>query len=160
MAEFELVDRAPQLTAVVHGNVPFAELPAFFSRAFTAVWQALEAQGTPPLGAPFAYYHGMPGATVDLEAGFPIATRCTPQDEVVPGELPGGRMCTATHVGPYETMAGTYERLQAWIAAQHLVPAMDMWEVYLTDPEQEPDSSTWRTQIYWPIGDAPAPSRG
>lgn len=41
--------------------------------------------------------------------------------------------------------------MQAWIADQGRSPSKVMWEVYLTDPEQEPDASAWRTEVYWPV---------
>jgi len=55
------------------------------------------------------------------------------------------------HVGPYDTLSSTYEALQAWIETQGRTPATAMWEVYLTDPDQEPDPSKWRTEVYWPV---------
>jgi effector-binding domain-containing protein len=36
--------------------------------------------------------------------------------------------------------------------AQGRRPASTMWEVYLTDPEEEPDPARWRTEVYWPVG--------
>jgi AraC family transcriptional regulator len=32
-----------------------------------------------------------------------------------------------------------------------LTPSDEMWEVYLSDPQTEPDPATWRTQIFWPV---------
>ncbi|MDR6198386.1 hypothetical protein QE374_000295 [Microbacterium sp. SORGH_AS428] len=59
-------------TAVVRETVGLEEIPAFFSRAFGAIMQVLTAQGVHPIGPPFGKYYGMPGAVVDVEAGFPI----------------------------------------------------------------------------------------
>jgi effector-binding domain-containing protein len=66
-------------------------------------------------------------------------------------ELPGRRAVTTVHVGPYDSMHKTYAEVHAWMATQGLTPADHMWEVYLSDPSAEPDSSTWRTQIVWPV---------
>jgi effector-binding domain-containing protein len=159
MIEVELVECAPQRTAVVHGSVPLAELPSFLGRAYAAVWETLAAQGIEPAGEPFAYFHGTPGATANLEAGVATEAACAPQGEVVPGELPGGQAVATTHVGPYEAMAATYGRIRAWTAAHGLVPAEDMWEVYLSDASNEPDPATWRTRIFWPVTPAPARRR-
>jgi effector-binding domain-containing protein len=70
---------------------------------------------------------------------------------VEPFELPGGRVVTGTHVGPYEALAQTYEQLVAWAGAEGLTLAEGMWESYLSDPGAEPDPSTWRTLIVWPL---------
>jgi effector-binding domain-containing protein len=58
---------------------------------------------------------------------------------------------TGTHVGPYEALAQTYEQLTAWARAEGLPLAEGMWESYLSDPGAEPDPSTWRTLIVWPL---------
>jgi effector-binding domain-containing protein len=55
------------------------------------------------------------------------------------------------HVGPYDTLHETYSAMQAWIVSQERRPSSFMWEVYLTDPEQEPDPARWQTEIYWPV---------
>ena len=52
---------------------------------------------------------------------------------------------------PYDRMHKTYAEMQVWMAKQGLSPADHMWEVYLSDPSTEPDPSTWRTQIFWPV---------
>ena len=151
MSEFSLIERASQPTAVVRSTIPVSDIPEFLGRAYEAVMRVLASQGIAPVGEPFAYYLGPPKTTVELEAGFPIAIPCAPAGEVVAGELPSGTIASATHVGPYETMVDTYAHLTDWITAQGLVPGGTMWETYLTDPQQEPDPTKWRTQIFWPV---------
>ncbi len=155
MSEFSLLERPAQPTAVVRGTVPVSEIPNFLGQAYGAVMEALSSQGVTPVGEPFAYYLGVPTTTVELEAGFPIAAPCAPSGEVTPSELPGGTLAATVHVGPYDTMMETYNRLMKWIAEQGLVAGEGMWEIYLSDPAQEPDSSRWRTQIFWPVTHAP-----
>ena len=155
MSEFSLLERAPQPTAVVRSTIAVSEIPKFLGHAYEAVMRVLAAQGISPVGEPFAYYIGAPTTTVELEAGFPIGTPCAPSGEVVPSELPGGSVATGTHIGSYETMVDTYQQLTTWIAAQGLVPGDSMWEIYLSDPQQEPDRTKWRTQIFWPVTPAP-----
>jgi effector-binding domain-containing protein len=155
MSEFSLVERAQQPTAVVRSTIAVTDIPKFLGHAYEAVMQVLASQGITPAGAPFAYYMGAPTTTVELEAGFPIAVACAAQGEMVPSELPGGTIASGTHFGPYETMVDTYEQLTTWIAEHGLVPGDSMWEIYLSDPQQEPDSTKWRTQIFWPVTPAP-----
>jgi effector-binding domain-containing protein len=93
----------------------------------------------------------MPAETVEVVVGFPVAGPIAAQGEVVPFELPGGRVVTGTHVGPYDTLTNTYEELTAWTQAEGLTLAEGMWESYLSDPSAEPDPATWRTQVVWPL---------
>jgi effector-binding domain-containing protein len=67
---------------------------------------------------------------------------------VVPSQLPGGTVVSGIHIGPYEKLAETYAAMGDWAATQGLTLSGPMWEVYRSDPQQEPDASTWRTEIF------------
>ncbi|MEM7314202.1 MAG: GyrI-like domain-containing protein [Planctomycetota bacterium] len=67
---------------------------------------------------------------------------CTPirkspgsvDDEFDVRELQGGRCICLTHIGPYEELSGTYNRLKAHLAEQGLEAAMPSREVYIKGP--------------------------
>lgn len=147
MTDVRLTEREEQPTAVVRGTIPTGELPEFFARAFRETMAAIQAQGLHPTGPPFGLYRGMPTDTVDVEAGFPVSGPITPTGEVRHGSLPGGRVVTATHLGPYDTLSQTYDEVYRWAANQSLALGAVMWESYLSDPETPPDPATWRTEI-------------
>ena len=151
MTDIEVNERAEGLTAGVRKAVPMDELTDFFSHAFTETMRVLTEQGIQPAGPPFGKYYGMPGATVDVEAGYPVAEPVTASGEVVPGLLPGGRAVEAVHVGPYDTLVQTYAAIEEFVAAQGWTPGDVMWESYLSDPSIEPAPTTWRTLISWPM---------
>lgn len=148
---FEIVELEPQEAIAVRGDVPMAELSSFFARAFGEAAAAASAAGVQIVGPPFGYYAEMPSETVAVEAGFPVSGPAEVDGPAHRLVLPGGRAVQAVHVGPYDAMEQTYGRLQAWMAEQGIVPAVGMWESYLSDPEAEPDPSGWRTLITWPI---------
>lgn len=149
--EIRVVETEQRPTAVLRAQVPVAELPTFFQKAFGATWEVMQAQGLAPTGPPFALYRGMPAETVDVEVGFPVTSPVRPAGEVLPGTLPGGRAVEAMHVGPYDTMGETYGQVEQWMVAERLRPGPVMWESYLSDPQTEPDPATWHTLIHWPV---------
>lgn len=151
MATFTVETIEPQAAAVIRAEVPMTELREVFDRGFPAVMQAVEAQGIAITGPPFGFYPRMPGDTVAVVVGFPVAGPITAAGEVEPFELPGGRAVSGTHVGPYESLGQTYGHLMAWTQAEGLTLAEGMWESYLSDPSSAPDPSTWRTLIVWPL---------
>jgi effector-binding domain-containing protein len=151
MTEVHIIEHQEQPTAGVRETVPMTELTDFFSRAFTATMEALQAQGVQPVGPPFGKYYGTPTDVVDVEAGFPVAVAIQPTGNVIPGALPAGDVAEAVHVGPYDTMESTYAEVQRYLTGAHLTPSSVMWECYLSDPDTEPDSAEWRTQICWPL---------
>lgn len=55
-----------------------------------------------------------------------------------------------THYGPYETIADTYEKLMTVIMAKEMEPLFPCYEIYVTDPETEPDSTKWETKVVIP----------
>ncbi|MCY1674586.1 GyrI-like domain-containing protein [Pseudarthrobacter sp. SL88] len=145
------VHLAEQPVAVVREHVRMDALPDFFGRAFGSVMAAAQRQGATPAGPPFARYHGMPGETVDVEAGFPITGTFTTADGVQAGTLPEADALEAIHTGPYDTLQQTYGAIQQQMRADGLTPADSMWEYYLSNPEKEPDPATWQTRVIWPV---------
>ncbi|HET8979574.1 MAG TPA: GyrI-like domain-containing protein [Solirubrobacteraceae bacterium] len=145
----ETIDRQP--AAVVHAEVPIDEIRTVFDRGFRQVMRVAEAQGVAITGPPFGFYPRMPTDTVEVAVGFPVSTAITPDGDVRPFELPGGRVITGIHTGPYETLAASYRELTEWAAAEGHPLAAHMWESYLTDPRAQPDPATWQTKMTWPL---------
>ena len=152
MSEFapEVVSLEPTAVAVVRETVPMNELTSFFDRAFHAVAEAVGAQGVALAGPPFGAYYGMPTDTVDLAAGFPVQREVVATGDVVASTLPGGRAAQVMHVGSYDSLGQTYDRLFGWMRQQGLTPDSMMWESYLTEPDADNPDATL-TRITWPI---------
>jgi hypothetical protein len=106
--------------------------------------------GVEVAGPPFARYLAFEPVIV-AEIGCPVWRPAPHVGRVFPGQLPGGRVATILHVGPYDTLAATYDVLQRWLTDAGATPSGPMWEVYWTDPEAEPDPATWRTMIHVPL---------
>lgn len=100
---------------------------------------------------PFARMHSIVDGKIDMEAGMAVRGNAPGEGRVVMSKLPGGRVATTWHVGPYHDLKKTCGQLEAWIKEQKLSPAGGLWEVFWTDPGIEPDATKWRTQILWPV---------
>ena len=157
MTDFTIQDLPALPIAARRATVPFSGLKDFFDTTLPAVWQAMAAQNLTPVGPPLARYWGMPGETVDVEAGFPVIG-FTDTGDIHAATLPGGPAGVAIHVGPYDSLAQTWEALAEWGRAQGFHRRDDQcWEIYLSDPGAEPDPATWRTQLVQPVT-GPTPS--
>jgi effector-binding domain-containing protein len=64
--------------------------------------------------------------------------------------LPGGPAVQVVHVGPYDTLSESYERLARWAGDQGLALGPVMWETYLTEPTPEA-TEPMQTRITWPV---------
>jgi effector-binding domain-containing protein len=140
-------------TAVIRGEVPADGLPAFFDGAFQHLPKTLAGQGIRPLSAAFALYHRPPAATFDLEVGFVVDRPVRPEGDVVPGSLPGGRVARLVHVGGFDGLGASWERLTSWVREQGLTPSGVFWEVYLTRPTPDTDPAALRTELDLPVRD-------
>ena len=157
MPAAEIVTRAEQPYVAVSARVAMAELGGLGAR-FGEVFGWLGARGLEAADAPFFKYDLVDMAgELEVEAGVPVGAAVDGDAGVVSGVLPAGRYATLTHVGHPSELAEATKALLDWAARQGLswdmTPADggERWgarlEIYLTDPEQEPDMSKWHTQL-------------
>ncbi|HQA15065.1 MAG TPA: GyrI-like domain-containing protein [Ornithinibacter sp.] len=146
MVEIQLTDVPPETVAMVRRVVPMGDLTRFFGEAFERVAGAVPEAGGAIAGPPFGWYHGMPGDTVDVAAGFPVSGDVhVPDGGVVVVERPGGRALVAMHVGSYDGLGETWGELERRAEHDSVEAREDFWEEYLSDPRGDP--STWRTRL-------------
>lgn len=157
----EVQHRDPQPTLSVRARVSVTELTAAQGDALRALWSYLQQQGLRPAGPPYVRYHSFGEAETDVEVGIPVpvAAAAVGESRVAAGELPGGTVVSAWHLGSHDRLADAYTGLQAWLREHGHQPAGPGWEVYHwidlnhePDPARWPDPSTWRTQLVQPIG--------
>jgi effector-binding domain-containing protein len=132
---------------------PGPAMGAKLAEVLPEVRKHLEDVGAQVTGAPFSLYRGMSNGTFDLEAGWPVAAPIEPSGRVLPGTLPGGNVAVTWHVGPYDTLGNAFMALDAWRKARgHASDGPDgAWEMYWSDPAEEPDPRKWRTEVVWPL---------
>lgn len=127
-----------------------AELPDAFGEAFGEVAEAVGRSGAAVIGPAYACYFGMPAETVDVEIGFGI-DRVVDVPELAVSEHPATRAAVATHIGPYDQLAGAYGEFMPWLAEQKLTLAGHMFEFYDSDPQVDPAATV--TRMVFPIID-------
>jgi effector-binding domain-containing protein len=149
--QIEVKGLQPRPTLSIRTTTTPAELGSTLGQLLPEVWRYLEGQGIQPAAPPFARYHGYGADRVDLEAGLAVTAPAPGAGRIAAGELPGGQAATTWHVGPYDTLPTAHHALEAWIKDAGREPAGGPWEVYWTDPGEEPDPAKWRTEVVWPI---------
>jgi effector-binding domain-containing protein len=137
-------------TAVIAVDVASDDLSTALGTAIAEVEAAMTEAGVTLAGPPFARYLAVE-PRVRAEIGFPVLRPSPHVGRVFPGTLPGGRVASVVHVGPFDRLQQTYAVLFRWLAELGLQPTGPVWEVYWSDPEAEPDPATWRTEIFAPI---------
>jgi len=87
----------------------------------------------------------------NVEAGIPVAEHVVPTSEIRQSLLPAGPAAKLVHLRPYERLEDAHKTLHQWIGENDRECVGNPWEIYLTDPGEEPDSSKWVTEVYYPL---------
>ena len=90
----------------------------------------------------------------EVEAGLPVAEIIDHKDQVEPASLPAGAVATTWHRGPYMETEPAHEAIKQWRARTGVETVGMPWEIYHSDPEQEPDASSWLIEVVQPYREA------
>jgi effector-binding domain-containing protein len=152
--EVHVVDR-PELRVVAKRlEVDLASIGPTLAQAFGEVYAIIGAAGAETAGPPFVIYHSepMPGEPLDIEVCAPLAGTLDVTAPWHAEQLPAGTFAARMHVGPYETVGTTYDRLSAWIADHELAIVGPPREVYLSPPSTPPEQT--QTIVEFPVARA------
>lgn len=111
-----------------HHGATLAQLPDLFDSGYAVL------AGLGPNGPGFAVYAGDISQSFDLTIGFPVASH--PQSlpaGVESATFPSGEALLLSHLGPFEEMTGSWQRLVDAAEEQGLEVTSAI-EVYVSDP--------------------------
>lgn len=143
--------RDPQPFLFVRKQCSHAEIAAAIGECLPRVYMHCQEHALAMVGPPIVRYAKVGAGLLTIEGGFPLATPATGDGELEAGELQGGPVATAVHVGPYDALPQTHAAIERWIAEHGHRAKGAPWEQYLTDPGEEPDPAKWRTQVVYPL---------
>lgn len=147
----QIVQTDSQATAFIHLTIPRGEIQNAMGPGISEVMAAVAAQGITPTGPWFTHHLRMDPATFDFEICVPVPRPVTPTGRVRAGQRPAARVARTVYHGPYEGLGEAWGEFTAWIEAEGLTPADDLWEVYLAGPESGSDPAAWRTELNRPF---------
>ncbi len=142
-----------QAAAIIRFTIPRAEIRNVMGPGFRELADAVAAQGVAPAGPWFSHHLRMDPEVFDFELGVPVSGPIVAAGRVQPGELPAARVARTVYRGDYEGLGPAWGEFEAWIAAQGLATAPDLWECYVAGPESSPDPADWRTELNRPLVD-------
>ncbi len=150
LSEIAVVDLAAQPTACVRRSLKYSQtsqIPALIGEVF----EALAAARIEPSGMPYTRVVSLGLLSMEIEVGWPVSSPFSGSGNVVAGSLPAGPAAVASHLGPYESIGPAHEAIAAWCKEHGHAVAGAPWESYFTDPNEEPDTSKWRTDSAFPL---------
>jgi effector-binding domain-containing protein len=158
----QIEQRPAESYVAISETVTMQELPRVIDRDFRELFGWLESNSVAPAGPPFIRYVRVDmEAELEVELAAPVDVEPPADQRIRPGTLPAGRYVTLLHVGPYDHLMEANDKLQRWAREEGIRFQIDdasIWggrvERYLTDPSQEPDPSTWKTELAFLIADS------
>jgi effector-binding domain-containing protein len=148
-----VMETAPRPTAVIHVTIPRAEIRDVMGPGIGELMSVVEDQGIGPAGPWFTHHFRMDPEVFDFEIGVPVEAPVTAAGRVRAGDWPAMKVARTIHRGTYEGLGAAWRELDAWIEAQGLSPAPDLWESYVTGPDSNADPASWRTELTRPLLD-------
>lgn len=146
----ELRSVAARTVAAVEGVVAQEDLLSFYDEAMAELDAAVA--GLPSLGPAGGHYANelFTGGRGPVVVYRPVADPPT-RGRVCPVDLAPVELAVVVHSGPHDDIDVTYGRLGAWVVDHALAVNGPVHETYLVGPRDDPDSTTWRTEIGWPV---------
>lgn len=120
-------------------------------KMFTELDAMLKKANVKMTGYPFALYPRYTEETMDMICAYPV-----PADAKLPArykveQTEGGPAVKTIHSGSFDNLIAPHEELGKYIQSNRLTINGAPWEVYVTDPTIEKDTSKWITEIYYPV---------
>ena len=140
-----------QPTACIRLTIPRSEIQAVMGPGIGELMAAVQAQGIGPAGPWFTHHLKMDPAVFDFEICVPVTGPVTAVGRVTAGEVPAVKVARTVCQGPYEGLGAAWGEFHAWIAANGLQPAPDLYECYVVGPESSSDPANWRTELSQPL---------
>ncbi len=140
-----------KIYAGVQDTITMSEMSDFLQKSFGLLMQQTGEQGIAVQGAPAALYFSWDeqNQTTDVAAVVPVSVRFKPSEEIKLIRLPREQAFCIDYFGPYEKIGDAYYAMDYYLKDNNIKPGEFVVEEYLTDPQQEPDSSKWLTRIYF-----------
>lgn len=104
------------------------------------------------VGAPFTIYHTWDGKSTKMQCAIPVADNSAEgTDGITNGTSYAGNALKTVMMGGYGNGEDPHNAIADYAEANQVEIIGAPWEVYVSGPATEPDTTKWLTEIYYPI---------
>lgn len=101
-------------------------------------------------GMPLAIYYYYSEDSVVMEPAIPVVEKTEGNGSILSTTLLSmNNVLKLNYYGDYHNLGIAHEAMDAHMAANNITQGELVWEIYVTDPGQEPDTSKWLTEVYY-----------
>jgi effector-binding domain-containing protein len=125
----------------------------FFAARYGEISDYLKEDASKLTAPPLAVYHVWDTENKKAKVEVAMAANSTKpgNKRVVKRNTHEGAAVKATFYGDYEETEAVHYAIGDYINANSLQIIGSPWEVYVTGPDQEPDTTKWQTEIFYPV---------
>lgn len=127
------------------------EMPQKMGEAFGALMKFMQDNDLQATGAPFTIYLDYDETETTFECGIPVAEDVETSGDIGMRNMASADALMTIHKGAYENLGETYNKFMKWVKENDKNVTGTAIEIYLTDPQAEPDTSKWVTEVYFPL---------
>ena len=102
-------------------------------------------------GHPFCIYTSYSENSMDFIAAVPVNADAKLPAKYKVMQTTGGNAVKTVHYGAYDKIETAHTELSRYIDFKKRSMTGAPWEVYVTDPTAEKDTSKWVTEVYYPV---------
>ncbi|MBZ0202182.1 MAG: GyrI-like domain-containing protein [Ignavibacteria bacterium] len=149
--EYSIVEVESKKGISIRDNCTPQDLPKKYEELYGEIGKFMTKNGLKPNGYAFGMYHDFTPEDVDLEAGIQLDGDFLLDGRIQLTETYGGKAAKAVFIGNYTGLGKAWEDFMMWIEDNGHKTKMPCFELYITDPRVEKDSSKWITELYFPL---------
>jgi effector-binding domain-containing protein len=139
----------PRPTAVVAQTTTWSEFPSLWGQLLGEVYGFVRGRPELATGSGGERWQNVmlyKDQRPDVEVGVLVSASFAPDGRVIPSELPGGEVATATHRGDYARLGVTHDAVRDFVNAAGRELAGPCWEIYGHGVADVRDAET---EVFW-----------
>ncbi len=136
---------------LISDDVEPMNIGLYFGENFPKILEYAEAKGASMSGSPTGLYFTWTDTLTNMAAAIPVDKEVAGTDEIEYRVIPAGKALRVEHYGNYDETGPAHYAMEEYANEKGYSLSIAI-ETYVTDPEEEPDTSKWLTQITYPIG--------
>ncbi|MPW24247.1 transcriptional regulator [Alkalibaculum sp. M08DMB] len=150
ITDITVVEQSAYYTLAIRKTINFmTEFQDFSAQGYAKIMDYITSENTFVAGAPIVCFHNMDLEKLDIEVGFPIATRMDGVEDIQCIEIPAQKIVTAIDQGAYELQDPTLEELFSWVNSSSYEMIGKIYYQYLNTPDRP--ASEYLTKMMLPI---------
>lgn len=148
--DIETIDLPETSYLLVSDDVKPEDIGMYYAENFGLIMEYMGEKGVEMNGHPSGFYYVWTDTLAKMSAAIPVASEIEGTDEIEFRTIEACQALRIAHYGAYDAVGPAHYAMEAYAAENGLTIDMAI-EEYVTDPEAEPDTSKWLTNIIYPI---------